>query len=93
MNEIAQGVLIGLFGPTLTRWLGRYKYRSLFIATVLIFYVLAFGAVILGGYGVGDAFRVFVERTLTTSGILAPIGIGCIVVFCTFVASMGQEKK
>jgi hypothetical protein len=50
-------------------------------------------AVFIGGYGVSDAFRVFVERTLTTSGILAPIGIGCIVVFCAFVASIGREKK
>lgn len=92
MNEIVQGVLAGLCGPTFARWLTRYRYRSMFIATVVIFYTVAFIAVVLGGHGIVDAFRIFVNRTLTVWGILAPAGIALLVVFCAFVGSIGSRR-
>lgn len=92
MNEIVHGVLAGLFGPAFARWLARYRFRALFIATMVIFYSVAFLAVVLGGHNIDAAFHIFVDRTFTTWGILAPIAVSLLVVLCAFIGSMEPER-
>jgi uncharacterized Tic20 family protein len=91
MNDIVQGVLAGLYGPMFARWLARYRFRILFMVTMTIFYIVAFVVVLLSGHGIVDGFRIFVDRTFTTWGILAPIGVSLLVVFCAFIGSIGSK--
>lgn len=92
MNEIVHGVLAGLYGPAFARWLARYRFRVQFIATMAIFYAVAFLAVILSGHGIAAAFRIFDDRTFTTWGILAPIGVSLLVISCAFIGSIGPKR-
>lgn len=92
MNEIMHGVLAGLFGPAFARWIARYRFRALFIATMAIFYSVAFLAVVLSGHDIDAAFRIFVDRTFTTWGILAPIAVSLLVVFCALIGSVEPKR-
>ena len=92
MDEIVHGVLAGLCGPAFSRWLARYRFRAIFIATLAVFYIVAFVAVILSGHSIAAAVRIFVGCTLTTWGILAPIGVSLLVVFCAFIGSSGSDR-
>jgi glucan phosphoethanolaminetransferase (alkaline phosphatase superfamily) len=92
MDEIVHGVLAGLCGPAFARWLVRYRFRVIFVATWGVFYAVAFVTVILSGHSIAAAFRTFVDRTLTTWGILAPIAVSLLVVFCAFIGSIGPKR-
>ena len=92
MDDIVHGVLAGLYGPAFSRWLAHYRFRVTFIATWIISYIVAFASVVFSGHSIGAAFRIFVDCTLTTWGILAPIGISLLVVFCAFIGSLGPKQ-
>lgn len=92
MDEIVHGILAGSYGPAFARWLAKYRFRVTFISTMIIFYIVAFVTVILSDHGIGAAFRIFVDRTLTTRGILAPIGVSLLAVFCAFIGSIGPKR-
>ncbi|CAB3810194.1 hypothetical protein LMG28614_07222 [Paraburkholderia ultramafica] len=92
MDDIARVVLSGLLGPVVAEYLSRYKYRYIFLGTVISFYVCVFiGIAIKSGLkiAVGD----FIANVPTVVGILVPIGLGCLAVFIAFVGSLNSHKS
>jgi hypothetical protein len=86
------GIFGGLFGPTISQWLSRFKYWVVFLSAIggmhLIFFVL-------GSYerGVRFAVQSFLKNIFTIESIVASVGIGLLAVIVAFVGSLNQQKK
>lgn len=92
IDDVSRGILSGLFGPTITRWASKFRYRAIFLVTVISVYVFAFVSIVLGN-GWHKAFETFVDRTRSPVGFLVPISIGLLVVACAFVWAIGMPDK
>jgi hypothetical protein len=92
MNNIYYGISIGLLIPFVSLLVYGLKYRTIFLLAVTGFYAIMFISVVRarGWYG---GSHVFVDKTLTPAGILAPIGFGLLVVGCIFISSIGISDK
>jgi len=91
-NDIYHGILSGLFGPIIARLVSRYKYRTIFLTVVAGIYLFPFIAVVrANGWHIGC--KIFIDRVLTWTGVLAPIGIGLLAVICVFISSIGNPSK
>jgi hypothetical protein len=62
LDDVSRRILSGLFGPTITGWASKLRYRAIFIVTKISVYVFAFVSIVLGN-GWHDAFGTFVDRT------------------------------
>jgi uncharacterized membrane protein YeaQ/YmgE (transglycosylase-associated protein family) len=92
IDEIAYGILGGLFGSSIVKWLRRYKYRTIFFASVIgtnIYVFVEFAKL----KGWREAARIMAEGATTYLGIFLPISVGLIAVFCVFICSLGIPKK
>jgi len=92
MDDITLAVLSGLFGPNIAQWLTRFRYRVIFIGTILGIYLTVFVTLIYDG-GLRYAISAFVSKTFSFVGILVPVGIASLAVLCAFIASLGPRGK
>jgi hypothetical protein len=92
MDDITLAVLSGLFGPNIARRLTKFRYRAIFIGTILGMYLIVFAILIYDG-GLRYAISAFVSKTFTFVGILVPVGIASLAVLCAFIASLGPRGE
>ncbi|MDN7674064.1 hypothetical protein QZM22_16405 [Burkholderia oklahomensis] len=92
MDDLAHGILSGILGPAVAKWLSRFRYIFVFLAGV-------FGAEaylicsLVSDKGWKQAIPTIHEKIFTPAGLFIPIAIGVIAVFCSFLASIGFSKK
>jgi hypothetical protein len=86
------GLLGGLFGPAIMRWLSRYKYWAIFLFVMLGVHI---GIFVVGAYSRGLEFAIHatLAQTFTPSGILAPIAVALLAVFVVFIGSLNAPKR
>lgn len=91
-NDIYHGVIIGLVGPFLARLVSRFKYRLIFLVTVVGLYLAAFVSLVwVDGWHIG--FELFIRRSFKPTLILAALGIGLLAVVVVFLSSLGSTDK
>ena len=92
IDDVFSGILSGLFGPVISQWALKFRYRLIFAVVVISIYVFAYLSIVIGN-GWSNSFDIFIDRTFTLTGVLVPIGIGLIAVACVFVSSVGMRHK
>ncbi|MHA6848879.1 hypothetical protein [Ralstonia syzygii] len=92
IDVILSGLIGGLLGPTMVRWLRRYRYWAIFLVAMLMAHVALFVA---GAFekGINSAIRSTIDNTFTPVGILVPAGIGALAVIVAFVGSVLSPKN
>lgn len=93
MNEgFWYGLIGGIFGPPIARWMGKFKYWTIFFVAMMATHI---GLFIAGAYKRGLQFAVdaTLKGTFTLPGILVPMGIGLLSVFVVFMGSLGSPPK
>jgi LytS/YehU family sensor histidine kinase len=91
IDEILSGMLGGLLGPALAKWLGRFRYWVIFFVAMIAAHV---GLFVAGVYAKGfqAAIKITLRETFTPVGILVPMGIGFLVVAVIFVGSFRNKN-
>lgn len=89
LDGILYGIIGGLFGPTIAKWLNKFKYTMIFLSAMILTHLGIF-AVGAWNKGIQFALKSTIENTFTLVGILVPAGIGALAVFIAFVGSLGK---
>lgn len=92
IDDISRGILSGLFGLPIVKWACKYKYQTIFLASVIGTNIYLFVGV-AETKGWKEAARIMIEGAITPLGIFLPIGIGLIAVFCVFICAIGMPDK
>jgi hypothetical protein len=92
MDDLIRAVFSGFLGPLVAHRLSRYKYRYIFLGTIVSFYFCVFiGIAIKSGWRIAVAD--FIANVPTLVGILVPVGLGCLAVVAVFFASLNSHKN
>ncbi|MBB5457799.1 hypothetical protein [Paraburkholderia sp. Cpub6] len=86
------GVFGGLFGPAISRWLGRYTFWKVFVISLTGIYALMF---LIASFklGVAHAIKTISAIILTIPGFFAPVGIAAALAFCAFLGATSAKEK
>jgi len=85
-------MLGGLFGIPIVKWTQKFKYISIFIFVVIAVHASTFTSDVINS-GVRVAAMKFMQYNLTFVGIMVPIAIGVLAVFCLFICTGLLNKK
>lgn len=88
------GVFGGIFGPALVRWVGKYKYLTVFAIVAVGVHIVAFAQDCMDA-GLHVALARAREFTFTPVGIFVPMAMGALAVICLFFCKLisGSGKK
>ena len=91
IDELALGLLGGLFGPAIAHWMSRYKYWVVFLFAMFSTQILFFGFM-LRKFGFDQAIKSF-DAGIIAVFFFIPMGIGLIAVIIAFVGSLNAKKN
>jgi predicted transporter len=92
MDDLIRAVFSGFLGPLVAHRLSRYRYRYIFLGTVISFYFCVFvGITIKSGWRIAAAD--FIANVPTLVGILVPVGLGGLSVVVVFLASLNSHNN
>ncbi|WP_157633032.1 hypothetical protein [Burkholderia ubonensis] len=92
MDEITKGILSSIFGSELAKWATRFRYPIVFLIGAIGSEIYMFVSIAIEK-GARIALDLMLGKALTTIGLIFPVVMGAIAVFCTFVASIGIENE
>lgn len=91
-DDMISGILSGLFGGDIARFLARFRSAIVFIVVTGGIYALGFTAAIKA-HGLHEGSRIFLAFLKTPAGVLAPPGCGLLAVVVAFIASIGTHRQ